>query len=513
MTLPLSAPAAVPLRPPAPAELRRREPISTLTLGVFLVTAFAGLFGVGGGLFPPVYVATAVLAALVAYYQNPSRYISLVFGLWFFTPFVRRVFDWHHGFNATNLVLLAPVLVTLISVLTAVHRARELRGSMMYPYVFTFLAIMYGYAVGALKAGFIPATYAMLTWVGPLAFSVHLTLNWRIFPVLREGFLSFLQWAVPLIAVYGIYQLVRPPAWDVYWMEAAQVYSIGAPVPFGFRTFGTLNTPGPYAAALVMGMLYLLSSSRRGLVLILSFALVALMLTRVRSAWTALLVGLIVVQFLGPIRRMPRNWFILLFMLTLSLPLLSLDVFRDTISKRLLSFASITQDNSFKQRMIYSSSTGRVIAGRAEGEGLGATGGGTKLQDVGRAASVDNGVLEVFYSLGWPGGALLVVGLMGHLIILARFRDAREDSFANGARANFWALLSIWLIGDIFSGAIGTIYWSALGFTSSAHAYNFALGRGLRSRQLARLRVPGAAASVPVGVVPPGPPSPRPARG
>jgi hypothetical protein len=478
---------------PLPAPAERSAPLSTITLGLFALVTMAGLAGVGGGLFPPIYVATAGLAGLVAYYREPGRYVAFVFWLWFFTPFVRRVTDWHHGFNPTNLVLLAPVLVTLLATLTVLHRARELRGAMMYPYLFCFFAVMYGYAVGALKVGFVPATYAMLTWVGPLAFSMHLTLNWRIFPQLRDAFLTFLQYALPVIAAYGIYQLVRPPVWDTYWMDSAEVYSIGAPIPFGFRTFGTLNTPGPYAVALVMGMLFLLSSARRGVVLALSLALVSLMLTRTRSAWTAFVVGLMVVQFMGPIRRMPRNWFILLFMLMLSLPLLSLDVFRDSITKRLQSFATLSQDNSFKQRLIISSAATRQIAARAEGEGLGATGGGTKLQEAGRAASIDNGFLEVFYTLGWPGGALLMIGLLGQLLTLARFSDAREDAFANSARAVFWAMLSVLFIGDIFSGAIGTFYWGALGFASCAHAYNFAMGRGLRSRQMMR-----AAANSPI---------------
>jgi hypothetical protein len=324
-----------------------------------------------------------------------------------------------------------------------------------------------------------------------------------VYPVLRETLLDFMQWALPILAGYGIYQLVRPPVWDTTWMQAAEVWSIGAPVPFGFRIFGTMNTPGPYAVALVVGMLYLLASGRRAAALILPVCLVALMLTRVRSSWVALLAGLLVVQFLGPLRKSARNWVVLALMLLLSVPLLSLDVFRDTISRRLQSFASISQDDSFKQRVIFSAATARVIAEQAEGEGLGATGGSTKLQGTGRAASIDNGFLEVFYTLGWPGGAFLVIGLLGHLVGLARYRDAREDSFANGARASFWGVISVLLLGDIFSGSIGTMFWGALGFASCAHAYNFATGRALRSQQVARELAARSARPSPTPVTPP----------
>jgi hypothetical protein len=140
-----------------------------------------------------------------------------------------------------------------------------------------------------------------------------------------------------------------------------------------------------------------------------------------------------------------------------------------------------------RQRLVLSNLATQALGARAEGEGLGATGGGTKLGSVqGRQASIDNGFLEVFYVLGWPGGSLVMLGLLGQLITLARFRDSREDAFANSARAVFWALLSVLFIGDIFSGAIGAMYWSAYGFACSAHAYNFATGKGLRSRQIAR---------------------------
>lgn len=480
----------LPVRPSIAAQVIQRhgaDPASNLTLGIFFLVTLAGLAGGGGSLFPPLYVGFAVLAGLVSFYREPGRYVALVYGLVFFTPWVRRVVDFQHGFNPTNVVLLAPVLVALISALTLVYRARELRGSMMFPFIFTLSAVAYGYSIGILKIGFIPATYAMLTWIAPISFAVHLNLNWRIFPRLRDSFLTFMQWALPLIAAYGIYQVVRPPAWDTYWLVAADVASVGAPVPFGFRAFGTMNAPGPYSVALVIGMLFLLGSTRRGVVLALSIGLVALMLTRVRSAWVAILIGLVVVQFLGPIRRMPRNWFILLLMFVLSIPLLSLDVFRDTISSRLSTFAAITRDNSFRQRLIMSNAVTEVIAAHAEGEGLGATGGATKLQDAeGGQASIDNGFLEVFYVLGWPGGALLYLGLIGQVLTLMRFGDAREDAFANSARACFWAMLSILLIGDIFSQAAGILFWGSYGFACCAHAYNFAAGKGLRSRQLVR---------------------------
>ncbi|MDQ8154877.1 MAG: hypothetical protein P3B98_09445 [Gemmatimonadota bacterium] len=479
--------AARPLAAPAGRAGRSHASLSTLAFLGFAAVTAAGLAGVGGGLFPIAYVGSAALAALIAYYRAPARYVSFVFFLWFFTPFVRRVVDLHNGFKPANPVLVAPTIATMVAVLTLFYRAKELRGALLYPFILTLSGVFYGFFIGLIKAGAFPATYALITWLGPIAFAMHLILNWRLMPALRDSFLDFLQWALPVVAGYGIYQVVMLPAWDRYWMEMAEVWSIGLPVRFGFRAFGTMNSPGPFAVVVLIGMIYLLGAARRGMMISLTIGLMALLLTRTRASWAAFIVGLLVVQFMGPVRRMGRNWFFLLFMVTAAMPVLSLDVFRDTIFNRIASLASLEEDSSVRQRLVLSNLATQALGARAEGEGLGATGGGTKLGSVqGRQASIDNGFLEVFYVLGWPGGSLVMLGLLGQLITLARFRDSREDAFANSARAVFWALLSVLFIGDIFSGAIGAMYWSAYGFACSAHAYNFATGKGLRSRQIAR---------------------------
>ena len=466
----------------------RKASASTVTFILFALVTAAGLAGAGGGgLFPVLYVGSALLAALVAYYKEPTRYVSFVFVLWFFTPWVRRVSDLHHGFQPANFILVAPTLATMVAVLTLFYRSRELRGALLSPFVFSLTGVGYAYFIGVLKVGMFPATYALITWLGPISLSMHLILSWRIFPALRNSFLTMLQWCTPIIAGYGIYQVVALPAWDRFWLEAAEVYSIGIPVPFGFRAFGTMNSPGPFSVAVMLGMLFMLGTARRGMMLTLGLGLIGLLLTRTRSAWVALLIGLFVVQFMGPVRRIVRNWAMLFVMLLLALPVLSLDAFRDSITSRFASFANLDEDSSVKQRLLLSNLATQAIGARAEGEGLGATGGGTKLGTVqGRQASIDNGFLEIFYVLGWPGGSLVILGLIGQLMTLTRFRDSRYDSFANSARACVWGLLSVLLIGDIFSGSVGAMFWGAYGFACSAHAYNYATGMGLRSRELAR---------------------------
>jgi hypothetical protein len=465
-----------------------RVSVSTVTLVLFAAVTLIGVAGVGGRLFAPVFVGMAAVAGLTAYYRAPTRYIAFVYALWFFTPWVRRMVDMRYGFQPASFVLMAPVVVTLIALLTLAYRARELRGALMYPFAFTLVGVGYAYFVGVLQNGMLPATYALLTWIGPIAFGMHLILNWRIFPALRKAFLDFLQWAVPVLGAYGIYQVIVLPKWDRFWMIAADLGSIGPPVPFGFRAFGTMNSPGPYAVVLMMGILFLLGTARRGMVLSLTLAFVSLLLTRVRSAWIAVAIGLVVVQLFGSLRRTVRNWVFVLLMAGLALPVLSLDVFRESIAARLLSLTDLEDDSSVRTRIMLSQLAVQSIGLRAEGEGLGGTGGGTKLLRTGveKQASIDNGFLEIFYVMGWPGGCLIMLGLIGQLLTLARFRDSRGDPFSTSALATVWALLAVLLIGDIFSGSTGAVFWGAYGFACSAHAYNYSIGRGLRSQQLVR---------------------------
>src|SRR6185312_16939805 len=135
--------------------------------------------GIGGHAANLAYVGLAGLAGAFLLERSPVTYSSFSLWLWFVTPFVRRVFDFRHGWNPTNPVLLAPPLVAALSFLTLWRHARELRGRYFVPFLLILGALAYGYSVGAIVAGFIPATYALLTWIAPIMFGVHLALSWR----------------------------------------------------------------------------------------------------------------------------------------------------------------------------------------------------------------------------------------------------------------------------------------------------------------------------------------------
>jgi hypothetical protein len=468
-----------------------------------LATA-AMLTGLGGRAANFAYAGMAALVGGVLIRRSPVTYSSFSLWLWFVTPFVRRVFDYRHGWNPTNVVLLAPPLVAALSIVTLLRHARELRGRFFAPYLLILGALGYGYSVGLLVAGFIPATYALLTWIAPLMFGVHLALSWRHYVELSASIRRTFAVALPVLALYGVYQFVRILPWDAAWMINADLKSIGSPLPFHVRVFGTLNTPGPYAAFLLVGMLLVLAGKGVARFPGIAMALVALLLTRTRSSWVAFVIGLVIMQLSQPVIRLPRRLVALVVVVLLAAPLTAIPAFRTTILSRMLTLTSISSDNSFIKRVQFSQEAANGIVQTALGNGLGTTGGAIKLENhnVG-IRSLDNGFLELFYVFGWPGGTMFLLGIGALFVQAVRFAEARRDQFAAALRATAFAIIAIMPIGDIFSSSTGTLLWTMLGLGIAAHAHHLTTGLALRSRVTPLFR-PGVLApqwAVPVSSV------------
>ncbi len=479
------APVARPggIRPRPAGQLERRGLTATqAAIGLYVVVTMAVLAGAGGRPASIVYLGVAALSGILLITRNPVAYVNFCLWLWFVTPFVRRVLDMRHGWNPTNPALIAPPLVAMLALFPLLRQAKELRGVLYAPYLLVFAALAYGYTIGVINAGFFPATYALLTWLAPAVFGLHLAVGWRRYPEQSRSLRRVFAVALPLLAAYGVYQFIRLPAWDAQWMRDADMRSLGAPLPFLVRVFGTLNTPGPFAAFLLTGVLMLLPAKGWSRYPAIATALVALLLTRTRAAWVAFIIGLVVSQLSQPIMRLPKRTITLLVITVLALPLASTPQFKDTILPRLTTLTNLRSDNSFIKRVQFSTQTASNIVETAEGSGLGMTGGAIKLRAGQGVRSLDNGFLEVFYVFGWPGGTLFFLGIGGLLLQSMRFVEARNDPFANAARACTVALVSILPIGDVFTGPTGVLLWSMAGLGIAAHAYHLTTGAALRSQ-------------------------------
>ena len=457
-----------------------------VAIGLYVLVTIALLAGVGGRPAAIVYVGLSALVGLLLLWRDPVAYVNFTLWLWFLTPFVRRVLDYRHGWNPTSPSLLAPPLVAIFAFLPLMQRARELRGVMYAPFLLVFLALTYGYSVGMINAGFFPASYALLTWLAPTIFGLYLAVSWRRYPEIARSMQRLFAVAVPILAAYAIYQFVRLPAWDAKWMRDADLRSLGSPLPFLVRVFGTFNTPGPLAAFLLTGVLVLISAKGWIRYPGIALSLVVMLLTRTRAAWIAFMIGLVIAQLSQPISRLPKRTITILVVVLLALPLASTPKFRDIILPRLTTLMNLRSDNSFIKRVEFSRALASNVVETAEGSGLGMTGGAIKLRGDQGIRSLDNGVLEVFYIFGWPGGALFFMGIGALLLQSARLNEFRSDPFANAARASTVALVSILPIGEVFTGPTGVLLWSMAGLGIAARAHHRAVRSAQRWRAAAQ---------------------------
>jgi hypothetical protein len=464
-------------------------------LSLYVTIALAGG---GGRTLTVIYPMGCLAVALFAYVRSPATYVGFVFWSWLLTPFLRRVFDLQFGYHPASLLLVGPVLATAVSGLTLLRRAQSLRGTTYVPFLLALFALLYAYTVGLIQQPVVAASYDLLNWGGPLLFGLHLALEWRRFPRMRGVFTKVALWGLLVTSAYGLYQFADPPAWDRVWVYNAEMFSVGLPVPFLIRMFSTLNAPVSFAAFLVFAVLIGLPAPQRWKFLALALGLTVLLLTKTRSAWAAFVVGAIVLQLRQPLRALPRQWIALAVVLLLAAPAITHPRVLKAVSGRAATLSRLEEDRSYRERLQITHYAVQRLKRNAAGEGLGQLGSAGKLgPSNGRTPSVtalDSGPLEVFSVMGWMGGTLFTLAIIGLLIPIVRERRARRDAVANGAAAAVIALLAASMFGNVFNGVAGVMFWSAVGLATAGRTYALAVEQARRHAVQPGVPIPPALA-------------------
>jgi hypothetical protein len=464
-------------------------------LSLYVTIALAGG---GGRTLTVIYPMGCLAVALFAYVRSPATYVGFVFWSWLLTPFLRRVFDLQFGYHPASLLLVGPVLATAVSGLTLLRRAQSLRGTTYVPFLLALFALLYAYTVGLIQQPVVAASYDLLNWGGPLLFGLHLALEWRRFPRMRGVFTKVALWGLLVTSAYGLYQFADPPAWDRVWVYNAEMFSVGLPVPFLIRVFSTLNAPVSFAAFLVFAVLIGLPAPQRWKFLALALGLTVLLLTKTRSAWAAFVVGAIVLQLRQPLRALPRQWIALAVVLLLAAPAITHPRVLKAVSGRAATLSRLEEDRSYRERLQITHYAVQRLKRNAAGEGLGQLGSAGKLgPSNGRTPSVtalDSGPLEVFSVMGWMGGTLFTLAIIGLLIPIVRERRARRDAVANGAAAAVIALLAASMFGNVFNGVAGVMFWSAVGLATAGRTYALAVEQARRHAVQPGVPIPPALA-------------------
>ena len=126
-------------------------------------------------------------------------------------------------------------------------------------------------------------------------------------------------------------------------MQYASIMSAGQPVPYGVRSFSTLNGPASYATFTAAGLLLTFFLRRNWLSMLLILpAFMGFLLSQYRTAWIALAMGVLFCLLFSATRL--RAATIIVGAIGLGLLALTIPPFSDVIGERLASFGQGGQE-------------------------------------------------------------------------------------------------------------------------------------------------------------------------
>lgn len=440
---------------------------------VLLTLAFAiGLAGARqGALLNLGFTPLCVVIAAILYRSYPRQFVFYAFSLWMFTPLVRRLADWQSVYHPASMVMLAPLLVAGLGGVTVARRLGRLGDPDIAPFTILLALLGFGFFVGLLQNGPSQAALGLLNWGAPLLFGMHLLLRHRSAEEFEGALFDSLAWGVLGMSLYGIYQYFSPPPWDVAWMLNAEMASIGLPLPRMVRVFSTMNSPGPFAGTLAVGLLAVLV--RGGVMRWAASApgYVALLLSLVRAAWGGWAIGALALLATATPGRSVRYLVLGAGVVALAVPLLLVEPVSTVVSQRVNTLGAADQDVSLRARTeLYR--TGLTMAASPFGSGLGASGTATKMSEetvsFAQAGVVDSGLIELLMNLGGPSTLVFVIVLVV-LMVQAGLRARRHPHSGLGFAAATTIFVQI-AFGPMLSGVLGAVFYTFLCLALSPRA-------------------------------------------
>lgn len=429
-----------------------------------------------GLLFPAFLLALA----------KPRLLVSYTLLVWAVGPEIRRISDWSEGvYHSVSVLSLAPLLTgaTLaIPVLREIHKIKKPSARIIALFG---TALAYGMLIGLAKNG-MGSVYDFANYLIPLMLIPYFAVL-RFTPKDIDRLLYDYANIAVLVSIYGIVQYLTVPPWDAFWMNHAEMMSIGFPVPLEIRVFSTLNSPGPAAAFLVFALVPMLLEKRwRG---ILGWAgvllvIVCLLTTLVRAGWLVMLVMLLVYIASSPSKGKWKTLFQLLFMAAALFWIVPKLPGAEGLVARMETLGSVSEDHSYNERLDLWQRMVPMVASNPVGQGIGSVGQGTKIGNdgaLGEYGNMDNGFIALLLTFGAFGG-LFFIWALGTVLKQIVIRVTRKDSLQPYARLS----LAAW------SGAIATLM-SDNGFPGlKGYLIWMLIGLGLSGKEILESRKKGA---------------------
>ncbi|MEO0458096.1 MAG: O-antigen ligase domain-containing protein [Cyanobacteria bacterium P01_A01_bin.114] len=436
----------------------------TAILSLVLMTAL-GILGGAGGILRLLFPAVATAVGALLYLRYPVLYIGFTWWIWFLSPLVRRLIDQQSGWQDPNIVLLAPPLVTMMSALTLLRFLPGAHRQGGLPFILCFASVGYGFLLGLIQNSVVGAGVALLNWLPPILFGFHLFVNWQDYPAYRQNIQRTFLWGVLVMGSYGVWQYLIAPDWDRFWLTNLDTPIFGTPEPLGIRVWSTLNSPQPFAAVMMAGLILLLSN-REGLKFMATgVGYLSFLLSLARSGWLSWLAGLMIYIPSLKSHLQMRLIITLMLMAVLVVPLASIEPLASQIEPRIESLRGIQDDGSYQARLEGYSELLDEATLEVVGRGLGAQLESSSL------GSRDSGVLTLLLSLGWIGALPYITGIFLIFFKLFQGAEARFDTFTSAARAIAFGIFAQIGLNIAMLGVVGMVLWGFLGISLAASRY------------------------------------------
>ncbi len=135
---------------------RRRQMKLTVPVSLFFVGGFWAivLLSCSAGLTGPAryfYTPLAFMVAAILFVRFPAAYLVHVWWLWFLTPFVRRVVDFHSGWTEFSPIMLAPYVASLLMIVTLIRFLPRLNQRDMFPFAPILVGLGLAYPIGIMN--------------------------------------------------------------------------------------------------------------------------------------------------------------------------------------------------------------------------------------------------------------------------------------------------------------------------------------------------------------------------
>lgn len=427
-------------------------------LAFVALTALAILVG-AGKILNLAFPAGAMAVGLFLYFRYSLLYIGFVWWIWFLSPLVRRLADYQGSFTEPSPILLAPYLVTLITLLTLWKYFPRANNQGQLPFVLAVFSVFYGYLLGLIQMPPVKATAEFLEWIAPILMGFYLYVHWQDYPTYRQNIQRVFVWGVLVTGAYGIFQFLVAPAWDCLWLINADMNSIGRPAPLEIRVWSTMNAPGPFASFMMAGLLLLFVNKGPFKLPAMGVGYLAFLLTLVRSSWGAWCLGLLILASSMNLKFQVRLIVTALAISILIVPLVTIEPFAGAIQNRFETFSNLEDDGSGEARKaMYSEQLGPALT-QVVGKGIGSPG-------------FDSGFINTLLSLGWLGTLFYMGGLFMLLFSLFQGDKQRLDPLINACRAIVFPLFVALLFGSFMVGIPGVLLWGFSGLGLAAIRYH-----------------------------------------